>query len=172
MKNRIKKIIWSLLILIIIFSINTKVLAWSGIISDAQDFINEGESSNVPGVNVDEDLLKETSGFLYNILLSAGVVIAVIIATILGIQFMLGGAEGQAKVKEMLVPFIVGCIVVFGGFGFWKIAVTIGRRIENVDGSAGTSSSSSSSSSSSGSGQSTVHKDPYGTIHGGGGKEF
>ena len=43
---------------------------------------------------------------------------------------MVGGAEGQAKVKEMLVPFIVGCVIVFGGFGFWKIAVTIGNKLE------------------------------------------
>ena len=45
---------------------------------------------------------------------------------------MLGGAEGQAKVKEMLVPFVVGCIVVFGGFGLWKIAITLGNQLESV----------------------------------------
>ncbi|MDE5830159.1 MAG: hypothetical protein K2H53_00125 [Clostridia bacterium] len=76
--------------------------------------------------------MKTLSGYLYNILLTAGVIIAVIIATILGVQFMIGGAEGQAKVKEMLVPYIAGCIIVFGGFGFWKIALTVGKKIEEV----------------------------------------
>ena len=46
---------------------------------------------------------------------------------------MMGGAEGQAKVKEMLLPFVVGCIIVFGGFGFWKIAITIGEKFETVE---------------------------------------
>ena len=45
---------------------------------------------------------------------------------------MIGGAEGQAKVKEMIVPYIAGCIIVFGGFGFWKIALTVGEKIEEV----------------------------------------
>lgn len=45
---------------------------------------------------------------------------------------MIGGAEGQAKVKEMLVPFIVGCIVVFGGFAFWKIALQVGQKLEDA----------------------------------------
>lgn len=50
----------------------------------------------------------------------------------LGVQFMIGGAEGQAKVKEMLVPFVVGCIVVFGGFAFWKIALEVGKKLEDA----------------------------------------
>ena len=82
-------------------------------------------------INVSMDIadIQEASGYLYNVLLSLGVVIAVIVATILGIQFMLSEAEGQAKVKEMLIPFVIGCIVVFGGFEIWKIALTIGQSI-------------------------------------------
>ena len=137
MNNKMKKIIWSLLILIILFCINTKVYAWSQIMSDAKGFVKAGEQSGQAEISAEE--LAETSGFLYNILLSAGVVIAVIVATILGIQFMIGGAEGQAKVKEMLVPFIAGCIIVVGGFGFWKLALTIGKNMETtiVDGKPG-----------------------------------
>lgn len=38
---------------------------------------------------------------------------------------MLGGIEEQAKIKETLIPYIVGCIVIFGAFGIWKLAVSI-----------------------------------------------
>ena len=76
--------------------------------------------------------IEAASGYLYNILLSLGIVIAVIIATILGVQFMLSEAEGQAKVKEMLIPFVIGCIVVFGGFGIWKIALSLGSEAEGT----------------------------------------
>ena len=129
MKSIIKKTIFILTILIILFSINTKVFAWSGIISNGDEFIKSGE--NYGEIDMDTSSVQDLSGYIYNILLAAGVIVAVIVATILGIQFMIGGAEGQAKVKEMLVPFIVGCIIVFGGFGFWKIAVTLGKKIDS-----------------------------------------
>ncbi len=129
MKKTIIKIIFMLLILIILFSINTKVFAWDPIIESGKDFMQAGEGYQNQTINTTS--LKDLSSYLYNILLAAGIVIAVVVATVLGIQFMMGGAEGQAKVKEMLVPFIVGCVIVFGGFGFWKIAITVGQKLEN-----------------------------------------
>ncbi len=130
MKNVLKKVILILLVLITLFSINSKVFAWSEIIDDGKSFIDKADKGQTL---IDEQGLKNVSGFLYNVLLAAGVVIAVIVATVLGVQFMMGGAEGQAKVKEMLLPFVVGCIIVFGGFGFWKIAITIGEKFETVE---------------------------------------
>lgn len=132
MKRILIKIIFILMLLTIIFSVTTEVKGWSQIIQDGKNFIQEGEQSG-EGQLKDPNKLQDLSGYLYNILLAAGVVVAVIVATVLGIQFMIGGAEGQAKVKEMLVPFIVGCVIVFGGFGIWKIAVTIGNSLENTD---------------------------------------
>lgn len=127
MKSVLEKVVLMLIILILLFSINTEVFAWSEIIKDGQSFLGQADQGKV---NIDTEGLKSVSGYLYNILLAAGVVIAVIVATVLGVQFMMGGAEGQAKVKEMLLPFIVGCIIVFGGFGFWKIAITVGQKLE------------------------------------------
>ena len=130
MKSKVIKSIFILIILIILVSINTETLAWSPIKDMGDDFIKTGEQSGTS--TVDDVKMTDLSSYLYSILLSAGVIVAVVVATVLGIQFMVGGAEGQAKVKEMLVPFIVGCIVVFGGFGFWKIALTVGEKIEGA----------------------------------------
>lgn len=136
MKKTVKKLILILLIFILAMSISNKVSAWSSIIEAGQDFIKAGESGDKDTTGIDKEgvgeKLESLSGYLYNLLLSAGVIVAVVVATILGIQFMMGGAEGQAKVKEMLVPFVVGCVVVFGGFGIWKIAMVIGYKIESV----------------------------------------
>ena len=125
MKSISKKVVLVLVILMLLFSINSKVYAWSDIISKGDAFLGGAEESKI-----EQSDLQDLSGFLYNILLSAGIVIAVIVATVLGIQFMMGGAEGQAKVKEMLIPFVVGCVIVFGGFGIWKIALSIGQRLQ------------------------------------------
>ena len=43
---------------------------------------------------------------------------------------MCGSVEQQAKVKEMLMPYAIGCIVIFGAFGIWKLAVTIFSQLQ------------------------------------------
>lgn len=50
-----------------------------------------------------------------------------VVGIIIGIQFMVASAEDKAKVKETLVPYIVGCIVIFGAFTIWSIAVNLGQ---------------------------------------------
>ena len=78
-----------------------------------------------PVTTLNQEKLKETVEQLYNVLLALGVGISVIVGAILGIRFMAGSVEEQAKIKEMLAPYVIGCIVVFGGFGIWKIVMTI-----------------------------------------------
>ena len=133
MKKIIKKIICILITLIVLFSINTKTYAWSEVIGMARNFVATGEQSSNGG-EVDKKELEDLSGYVYNLLLTAGVVIAVIVATVLGIQFMLAGAEGKAKIAETFVVFIVGCVVVFGGFGIWRLAVKIGNKVAELPG--------------------------------------
>lgn len=42
---------------------------------------------------------------------------------------MTGSVEQKAKVKDSLVPYVAGCIVIFGAFGIWKMVLII---LENV----------------------------------------
>lgn len=127
------KIFKSILILIVInislFNIN-KVQAdssLSSIISGGDSFIKQGEED----ISIDTEKLKGASDTVYNVLLVIGICAAVIVASILGVQFMIGSAEEKAKVKDAMVIFVIGCIVVFGAFGFWKIFVTIGQNLLN-----------------------------------------
>ncbi|MBR0491376.1 MAG: hypothetical protein IJJ82_04935 [Clostridia bacterium] len=90
------------------------------IIDSADSFINSGTDNKIS-----EENLQKLSESIYSILLIVGVIVAVIIGAILGIRFMTGSVEQQADVKKLLVPYIAGCVVVFGAFGIWKIAVTI-----------------------------------------------
>lgn len=90
------------------------------VIKGAQDFLAEGSERPIL-----ENELKSASDFLFNIFLGIAMIVAVIIGTIIGIQFMVASVEEKAKVKEALVPYAVGCTVVFGAFGIWKLVVTI-----------------------------------------------
>ena len=67
--------------------------------------------------------MKGVSNMVYNVLLSLGIGIAVIIATVLGVQYMLAGAEGKAEIKKSMIPFLIGCVVVFSAFAIWKAVV-------------------------------------------------
>lgn len=43
---------------------------------------------------------------------------------------MLSPVGERAEAKKMLIPYAVGCAVVFGSFGIWKLVVTI---LQSVD---------------------------------------
>ena len=40
-----------------------------------------------------------------------------------------GSVSEKANVKETLIPYIAGCIVIFGAFGIWKLVVTIMSKV-------------------------------------------
>ena len=91
-------------------------------INDAKSFISQGK---IKYANDGDKSLKNVSNTVYNILLVSGTSIAVIMGAILGIKLMASGVEQKAEVKKLLIPYVVGCIIIFGGFGIWKLAVTI-----------------------------------------------
>ena len=130
-KSFLKNIILTLLLFLIIFSSTNIVLATgdqsvSGIIDAGSSFIKHGQGQESP---ITSDKTQELTNDLYNILFFVGLVLALIIGMILGMQFMTGSVEQKAKVKDALIPYIVGCVVVFGAFGIWKLVVTILRGI-------------------------------------------
>ena len=117
---------------------NDKIYRWPNTVDvgrttdgTLQDMIND--AGNFLSAGTDEKIEKEDlnslSGSLYNILLEIGVGISVILGLILGIKMMLAGVEEKAEVKKMMWIYLVGCIVVFGSFGIWKIVVTILEQI-------------------------------------------
>lgn len=95
-------------------------------INDAENFVAKTDNSVK---TVEESDLQNFSNSFYNILLTAGTAIAVIVGIIIGIQYMLGSVEQKADFKKLLIPYVVGCIVVFGSFGIWKMVIEIMANI-------------------------------------------
>ena len=120
-----------LLIVLVLLIINTlipiKVNAISDMFSAADDFLSKGES---PKTVIDEGKLQSTSSTIYKWLMIIAICVAVIIGAILGVQFITGSIEGKAKIQEALVPYIIGCLIVFGAFFIWKILVNVGNDLE------------------------------------------
>lgn len=130
MKNKkLLKIITIFISIFYIFSVFSFIQASSigDITSGADDFISTGDANKNQPISDGE--LKGLTDSLYNILLIIGVVVAAIVGIILGIQFITGSVEQKSKIKESLMPYIVGCVVIFGAFGIWKLAIIILRNI-------------------------------------------
>lgn len=126
--NRIKiakKIVMILVVLFITFSVFGQTVYASNIIQGADNFISAGQSST----KIDQNDIKNVSDIVYNILLALGVIISVIVGLILGIQFMTGSVEQKSKIKESLIPYIAGCVVIFGAFGIWKLVVNLLNQV-------------------------------------------
>ena len=94
------------------------------IITGADGFIQDGASGS-SGDTLDETELKAMSDTIYNVLLIVAIIVAVVFGLIIGIRLMTAGATEKAKTKETLIPYIAGCIVIFGAFSIWKLVVNI-----------------------------------------------
>ena len=90
-------------------------------IQGAQSFIDNADTTGT----INEQKKKKNIGYIYNIFFACGMVIAVVCGVFLGIKFMTSSVEGQAKVKELLIPYCIGCFIIFGAFGIWKIVINI-----------------------------------------------
>lgn len=98
------------------------------ILSSGDSFIQEGKNNlrdNQNAATLNLSKLQTTSNIIYNVLLTIGIAIAVIVGAILGVQFMWGSIEQKTKAKEALMPYAIGCVVVFGAFGIWKLCVMV-----------------------------------------------
>lgn len=122
----IKKVIISIVIVIISFiSIGVKLNNVYGATVDdtikgARDFLDAGSSNQVNEVE-----LQNASKLIYNILLAVSIIMAIVIGIFLGIKLMTSSVEEKAKVKETLIAYVVSCVVIFGAFGIWRLAIDV-----------------------------------------------
>lgn len=92
------------------------------IVSEAGEFINVGKNENSP---INENTLKHGSSTLYNVLLAIGIAVALIWGLVLGVQFVTGSLEDKADIKKGLIPYIIGCVIIFGAFDIWRLVINL-----------------------------------------------
>ena len=88
----------------------------------AKNFINNGTNAESP---INDNALETGSNLLYNVLLTIGIAVALIWGLVLGIQFVTGSLEEKADVKKGLIIYLIGCIVIFGAFGIWRLLLQL-----------------------------------------------
>lgn len=108
---------------------NAKAVTMKSIIEGGDIFTQSASNTEL----FNETNQKSAVDGIYYILLGVGIVLAVIIGIVLGIQFVTTGVTGQAKIKEKLIPYVIGCIVIFGGFGIWKAVINMSNEVLNTE---------------------------------------
>ena len=99
---------------------NTYASALGDVISGGKKFIKSSNSDEL----IDTGKVSEASSDIYNTLLMVSFVVVAVVGISLGIKFMMSGVEEKADVKKSLIVFVIGCVVVYGAFGIWKVLVT------------------------------------------------
>ena len=134
MTNKVLKVMIKIILLMLIiqtvYTSKTEALSLDGIFKAGDNFINEGKTESQKNEAINYEEFRLTTNNIGSVLTTLGIVLAVIIGGILGIQIMWGSIEQQVKAKEMIMPYVVGCIVIFGAFGIWKLAVTIFSQLQ------------------------------------------
>ena len=140
MKKYKKLLINIMVIFIILFNLfipNAYAGPLQDIMNRAEGFVNNGENGgNVVnngengGNVINNDALKEGSNTLYNVLLVIGIAVAFIWGIVLGIQFITGSLGEKADVKKNLIVYLVGCVIIFGAFGIWKLLLQLLEPLE------------------------------------------
>ena len=103
---------------------------WTKLFSSGDDFIKKGfDDQNVANISLDEGTLKDEASGIFKIFVIIGIIFSVIVGGILGIKFMMASAEDKAPIKEALIPYIVGCVVVYGAFAIWRLVVIVLQNI-------------------------------------------
>ena len=125
MKKYKKLLINIMVIFIILFNLfipNAYAGPLQDIMNRAEGFVNNGENG---GNVINNDAIKEWSNTLYNVLLVIGIAVAFIWGIVLGIQFITGSLGEKADVKKNLIVYLIGCIIIFGAFGIWRLLLQL-----------------------------------------------
>ena len=92
------------------------------VMNNGNSFLNAGSESSTM---IDQNDLKSLSNFISGVLLTIAIGVTVITGSIMGLNFITQSIEEKAKVKESMVPWVIGIIVSFGAFTIWEVAVNL-----------------------------------------------
>ena len=131
MLKQLLKIIFIITTMFLVFSFSTysKVNAAStldDVLSKGDDFLNAADDTTN---TIDEGDLQELSGFISGVLLSIAIGVTILSGVALGIKFVTQSIEDKAKIKEAMVPWVIGILLSFGAFTIWEIAVNVFQNL-------------------------------------------
>lgn len=129
MKSKILIIVVMIVMLLNINpAINNNVYAstlFGNIQSSAENFLQTGKNNQ----KIDASTAKTKILPIANMLVAIATVVFLIVGGILGLQYMMSGANERAQLKQKLIWFVISVVVVYGAAGIFNIAVSIMLKV-------------------------------------------
>ena len=63
------------------------------------------------------------------IIRNVGIVLAVVMLMVLGVKYMMGSAEEKAEYKKTMMPYLVGCILLFAASAIAQMVITFSDSV-------------------------------------------
>lgn len=125
MNKTIKIILLILISIVLIFymPVYSNASTLDSVISTGNSFLEAGDNSLTS--TPDESKLQSLSNTVSGILLTIALGVTLISTVVMGINFVVQSVEDKAKIKESMVPWIIGIVISFGAYGIWKITMSI-----------------------------------------------
>ena len=120
--NRVKKyvsIILMAVLLLVSIPLYSNAYSLDEVIGSANSFLSVGEGQG------DGPDLHNLSNMVSNVLLTIAFGVTLISTVIMAINFTIQSVEDKAKIKESMVPWLIGIIVSFGAYGIWRMTMVI-----------------------------------------------
>jgi len=123
-----KKIVFSLILIMVICSISCEVQAglfWNKSISDiSKDFMDAGklnDPTNGWGFGTQQTYqgFEELAGLLTGI----GIWVIIIVGAVIGIRFMLASPDKKAELKKSLIIYVIGSVIIIGALLIWRVVI-------------------------------------------------
>ena len=127
MKLITKLILITIISSLLIFNIplySKAALSLDDVMSAGDSFL-EADSEDVVAGTPSEDELKNISNTVSGVLLTIALGVTLISAVMMGINFTIQSVEDKAKIKESMLPWIIGIFISFGAYGIWRITMSI-----------------------------------------------
>lgn len=122
-KNKSVRSIINIILISMIIICLWSSYSFADISDDATSFIEAGSSATPDGTS--RTAMTSEISEIAGLLTGLGIIVAVIVAAVLGIQFMVGSTEQQAKIKESIIPYVCGCAVIFGALTIWQLIINL-----------------------------------------------
>ncbi len=91
-----------------------------------QNFIAKGKAGNTIAFDSVWQELKPVA----QIVMGIGLVVLVCVGSVLGVKYMIAGADDKAKVKQKLVWFCVAAALIVGATGIFNIVVEVASQLD------------------------------------------
>ena len=76
--------------------------------------------------------VEDTVGTIIAVITNIGIVLSIVVPAVLGTKYMISSSEEKAEMKEKLVPYFIGAVMLFGICTIVKIIQLLGQEINKI----------------------------------------